>query len=398
MDNTNIINKLITFLLFIGLSLSLIFVYFAQERVYSEITFGDLSLGSEKFFRSFSVIFIFIAVILSFFEAKKKYLPKIFLAYFLILGYITIIYFLTGPGIDDFTGLMDIKGIGPWMTLGLIFVSFEDNRYNLFKRFLYISVVVISILVFYNLNDFGVGLFRGQALAKYRVYATNLVWITPFVFLILKNNKKLQALRFFALFIGISTALIIQTRSFLLIYLLVIIFDFFYTRKKTVYFIGGAVLGLLFVYILLNTESFSASYELLLARGTEDSRSNQLIEFLSQLNFFDLIVGKGFNSTWYFGGYPYLYLDNQWLLLIWWAGLIPATMYFYLTAIIPFKLFIKKDQDYETRVESFILIIWTLACAGLAIYSTMSVDFFFFIICVIQGRLLYKYSIQSEYR
>ena len=316
----------------------------------------------------------------------------------MILGYITIIYFLTGPGIDDFTGLMDIKGIGPWMTLGLIFVSFEDNRYNLFKRFLYISVVVISILVFYNLNDFGVGLFRGQALAKYRVYATNLVWITPFVFLILKNNKKLQALRFFALFIGISTALIIQTRSFLLIYLLVIIFDFFYTRKKTVYFIGGAVLGLLFVYILLNTESFSASYELLLARGTEDSRSNQLIEFLSQLNFFDLIVGKGFNSTWYFGGYPYLYLDNQWLLLIWWAGLIPATMYFYLTAIIPFKLFIKKDQDYETRVESFILIIWTLACAGLAIYSTMSVDFFFFIICVIQGRLLYKYSIQSEYR
>ena len=133
-------------------------------------------------------------------------------------------------------------------------------------------------------------------------------------------------------------------------------------------------------------------------RGVNDTRSDQLFQFLQQMNLFDLIVGRGFEATWYFGGYSYYYLDNQWLYLIWWAGLIPAALYFYLTAIIPFKLFIKRDQDYETRVEAFVLILWTLACAGLAIYTSMSVDFFFYIICVIQGRLLYKYSAQSEHR
>jgi len=398
LNTTNNINKLITYLFIIGLSLSLIFVYFAQERLYREITYGILSLGTEKYVRSFSVMFIFIVVILNLFDVKKKYLPKLFIAYLLILGYITINYLLTGPGIDDLGGLMHTKGIGPWLAFGLIFVSFDDYRYNLFKKFLIISVLFISGYVIYNLIENGIGLYRGQALAKYRVYATNLVWVSPFVFLILKNNKKLRVLRVYAIFIGIFSALVTLTRSFLLIYLLVLVFDFFHTGKKTTYVIGGFVIGLIFTYILLNTESFSTSFELLQQRGTNDTRFNQLAEFLSQVNFFDVIVGKGYDSTWYFRGHPYAYLDNQWLLLIWWAGLIPAVLYFYLTAAIPFKLFFKKNQDYETRVESFVLVIWTLACAGLSIYTTMSVDFFFFIICVIQGRLLYKYSQRDEYR
>lgn len=390
--------KILTFFFFIGLGLSLIFVYFAQGRLYNNFTYGDLSLGSEKYIRSFSVILICLTVILNLFASKKKYLPKIFIAFFLILGFITINYLVTGPGIDDLTGLMDAKGIGPWLAFGLIFTAFDDYRYDLFKKFLVISAITISIFVIYTLIFNGIGLYRGQSLAKYRIFATNLVWITPFVFLISKNNKKLRIISIFLLCIGIASALICVTRSFLLIYLLVLIFDFFHTKKKTGYIIGLAVVGILFLYMLFNTESFSSSYELLAKRGLEDSRSNQLVEFLTQLNFFDIIVGQGFESSYYIDGMEYNILDNQWLKLIWWAGLIPAISYFYLTAYIPLKLFLKKNQDYETKVETFVLIIWTLACAGLAIYTTMSVDFYFFIICIIQGRLLYKYSLRSDIR
>ena len=400
MNNTNNITKVCTYIFFLGLSLSLFYVYFAQERVYNRINFDHevLTLGIENHIRSFSVICIFGTVILSLFDAKSKYLTKVFIAYLLILGFITINYLITGPGINDITGLMATKGIGPWIALGLIFVSFDDVRYNIFKKFLIISVVVISIYVFYNLIDYGIGLYRGQALAKYRVFATNLVWISSFVFLISKNNKKLMPIRVFSIFIGISTALITITRSFLLIYYLVLFFDFLHTRKKTFYFIGGFVIGIIFIYIIFNTESLSTSFNLLQHRGVNDTRSEQLTAFLSQMNFFETIVGKGYEATWLFRGQIYPFVDNQWLYLIWWAGLIPTLMYFYLTAVIPFKLFIKKDQDYETKVESFILILWTLACTGLAIYTTMSVEFFFFIICVIQGRILYKYSKRSEYR
>lgn len=375
-------------------------MYFAQERVYNRINFDYevLTLSIENHIRSFSVVCIFITVILNLFDAKKKYLTKFFIAYFLILGFITINYLFTGPGIGDITGLMSTKGIGPWLSLGLIFVSFDDDRYNIFKNFLIISIAVITIYVFYNLIDYGIGLYRGQALAKYRVFATNLVWVSSFVFLILKNNKKLMPIRVFSIFIGISTALITITRSFLLIYFLVLIFDFFYTRKKTYYTIGGVIVGIIFIYVIFNTESLSTSFNLLQERGVNDTRSDQLAAFISQMDFFETVVGKGYEAMWLFRGQLYPFIDNQWLYLIWWAGLIPAMMYFYLTAVIPTKMFIKKGQDYETKVESFILILWTLACTGLAIYTTMSVDFFFFIICVIQGRLLYKYSKRNEYR
>ena len=249
MNKTDNFTNLISFLFFIGLGLSLVFVYYAQERLYRQMTYGDLSLGSEGLLRMFSVILLFIAVILSLFDARKKYLHKIFFAYVLLLVIIIINYLFTGPDLGDLTDLMDLKGIGPWVCFGLIFVGFDDNRYNVFKIFLFISVIIISLFVIYNLVNFGVGQYRGQALALYRVYAVNLVWLTPFVFLILKNNKKLVALRVYALLIGIVVALVTQTRSFLLIYILVLGFDFYYTRKKVYYTIGISIIGLLFVYI-----------------------------------------------------------------------------------------------------------------------------------------------------
>lgn len=391
------INWLITILFFIGLGLNLIFVYFEQGRLYNEVTYGDLSLGSEKYLRSFSVFFLCLSVILNWFMAKDKYLPKIIIAYFLTLGFITINYIVTGPGITDMTGIMDSKGIGPWLGFGLIFMSYDDERYAFFKKFLIASVIVISFYVLYSLITKGVGLYRGQSLASYRIYATNLVWTTPFVFLITKNDNKYRVIRVFAIFMGIFSALICVTRSFLLIYLLVLIFDFFHTKKKTTYLIGFVIVGVFFVYMLFNTDSFISSYDLLLKRGLEDSRTNQLKGFLNQLNFFDLIVGQGFDPSYVSNGQQSNMIDNQWLKLIWWAGLVPALMYFYLTAFIPFKLIFTKQQDYETKVEAFVLIIWTLACAGMAIHSTMSVVFYFFIVCLIQGRLLFKYSQRYEY-
>lgn len=400
MNIQNQINNIITYSLFIGLSLGLIFVYFAQERLYREMTVGDISLGPERFLRNVSVVFIFIAVVLTVFKSKNEYSTKIFLSYIGLFGYILVNFLLTGPGIGDVTPLMDTRGIGPWVCFGLIFIGYSDKRYAIFKKFLIVSIVFISLLVIYNLIDFGAGEYRGMALSKYRVYAVNLVWMTPYIFLILKNNEKLIALRIFAISIGIITALITQTRSFLLIYILVFLFDFFYTKRKVYYTVGIVILSMFFIYMVLNTQSLGSSVDLLLKRGAENTRSGQLAQFINQLNFFELIVGNGYEASWIFNGTNYRYLDNQWLLLIWWAGFIPTALYFYLTAIIPTKLFFTKNIDYETKVESFILIIWTLACTGLAIYTTMAIEFFFFIICIIQGRLLYKYSkmINHEYR
>lgn len=360
------------------------------------MTTGNLSLGPEKYIRILSVISIFLTVILAIFGAKSKYKISIYFAYSILLFYVVFNFIFSGADLMDMSQFMDGKGIGTWICLGLIFVSYNDKRFDFFKKFLLFSAIFISCLALYNFIDFGIGFWRGQALSKYRVYATNYLWIAPYVFLILKYNTKLKWLRIFVLLMGIILALVIQTRSFLLVYLLVLIFDFFNTKNKAGYIAILLVGAIVMLYLIMNTQMLGTSFELLMDRGTHDTRSDQLIAFMGQLNPIELITGQGFFASYRFGMEEWTAVDNQWLFLIWWGGLIPFTAYFYLSAIIPLLMIFRGGLSYETKVECFVLILWVLALLGLAIFTSMTIDFFFFIICIILGRVLYKFSINSN--
>lgn len=394
MDQNSRIERTISIFLFSGLFLNLFYIYFAQERLYSAVITGSYALGSEKFLRILSVICIFFSVILAIFTAKKKYKTSIYFTYLLLIFSITINYFVSGASLINMTHFMDKKGIGTWICLGIIFVSYNSKRYDFFKKFIILSAVYISILTIYNLIDFGIGGWRGQALSKYRVYAVNYVWIAPYAFLILQKYTKLKWLRVYILLMGIILALVIQTRSFLIIYFVTVLFDFFNTQKKGGYLILLGVFGLVLTYLVINTEILSTSLELLMNRGDKDTRTEQLVIFISQLDFFQLITGSGTFATYSLGSLrDYGAVDNQWLFLIWWGGLIPVLCYAYLCGIIPAIMIFKGNLSYETKVECFVLILWFLALLGLAIFTTMSVDFFFFTISIILGRVLFKYSI-----
>lgn len=392
MDKIKQTEKLVSFFLFTGLLLNLFFVYFAQERFYNSVVTGSKLLGPEKYIRILSIICVFVTVLLSLFISKNKYRISIFFAYLTLLTAVTLNYVISGADLWDMSQFMHTRGIGTWVCLGLIFVGYHDERFSFFQKFLFFSTVFIAALSIYNLIDFGVGLWRGQAMSKYQVYAVNMVWICPYVFLILKNNKKLKWFRLAVIFMGLILALITQTRSFLIIYFVTLVFDFYNTKKKISYTIL-LVLGFIgFVYMILNTEVFSKPLDLLINRGLNDTRSEQLDAFTSQLSFFELISGKGFFASYRFGTEQWSAVDNQWLYLLWWGGLIPVLCYIYLSVVIPVKMIIRGGLTYETKVECFILVLWVLALTGLAIFSTMTVDFFFFIVSIILGRVLFKYS------
>ena len=392
MKNPQHLERRISFFLFSGLLLYLFFLFFDQERLYRQLTGGSIALGPEKYLRIFSVFFIFITILISIFSARSKYHVSMFIAFFLLILVVCINYFVSGADLFDMTEFMYTRGIGTWICLGLIFVGYDDKRYRIFKKFLLFAVLFVSVLTVYNLIDFGVGKWRGQALSKYQNYAVNMVWMAPYVFLQLKNNEKLKLLRLFVLFMGIILALICQIRSFLIIYFLTLVFDYWNTEKKSSYLLVMLLGFSGLTYLVLNTQVFSSSLDLLITRGTSDTRLEQLTVFVSQLNFFELITGGGFFKSYVFGNTKWVAVDNQWLYLLWWGGLIPFLCYFYLSALIPLKMIFKGGLNYETKVECFVLILWILGLTGLAIYSTMSVDFFFFIITIILGRVLYKYS------
>lgn len=393
MDQNSRIERTISIFLFSGLFLNLFYIYFAQERLYSAVLTGSYALGSEKYLRILSIICIFLSVILAIFTAKNKYKISIYFSYLILIFYITLNYIVSGASLLNMTHFMDKKGIGTWICLGIIFVSYNSKRYDFFKKFLIFSAVYISLLTIYNLIDFGIGGWRGQALSKYRVYAVNYVWIAPYVFLMLKTYPNLKWLRIYIILIGIILALVIQTRSFLIIYFFTLLFDFFNTQKKSGYVILSGVFGLALTYLVINTEILSTSLELLMNRGDKDTRTEQLVIFISQLDIFQLITGSGTFATYSFGSvHDYGAVDNQWLFLIWWGGLIPVLCYAFLCGVIPVRMIFKRNLSYETKVECFVLILWFLALLGLAIFTTMSVDFFFFTISIILGRVLYKYS------
>ena len=392
MQDIKRIENTISYLFIAGLFFSLAFVYFAQERLFYSTASSPAVLGPARFLRIFSVICIFLAVILSIFTSRKKYHHSVFIAFFALFATITLNYLISGANLDNNAELMSTRGIGTWFTLGLILTSYHNKRYAWFMRFTYLCVIVISLLTIYNFIDYGVGLWRGQALSMYRVYATNMVWIAPFVFLILKNNKKLKWLRISAIGMGIILALITQTRSFLIIYLFTFLFDFYHTKNKTTYILLLS-LGLVgFVLLVLNSELLNNSLESLIKRGTNDTRSEQLNVFINQLKFYELITGKGHFATYGFGSKRWNAVDNQWLYVVWWAGIIPVLSYFYLAVILPAKMIFRGKLTYETKVECFMVILWSLGLLGLAIYTTFAIDLFFFIITIILGRLLYKYS------
>lgn len=356
------------------------------------MTTGSIELGVEKYIRILSVIFIFLSVIFSIFLAKTKYRFSIFFAYLVLILTVILNYLISGADLSDMTQFMANKGIGPWICLGLIFVGYNDNRYYYFQKFLLFAILFISILSIYSFVDFGVGMWRGQALSKYQIYSVNLVWLAPYTFLTLKNNQKLKWIRLLVLFIGIILALVTQTRSFLIIYFITLLFDFYHTKNKRSYFfvLVFGIVGL--AYLILNTKIFSTSLELLIDRGTQDTRTLQLEVFLAQLDFFGIISGNGHFANYRFGNELWTAVDNQWLFLLWWGGIIPVICYFFLCVVVPVKMIFKGKLSYETKVECYVLIMWSLGLTGLAIFSTMSVEFFFFIISIILGRVLHKYS------
>ncbi|MDO6491480.1 MULTISPECIES: hypothetical protein [unclassified Cellulophaga] len=386
------IEKVISVFLFAGLFLNLFFVYFAQERLYRTETFGDNSLGAEKYIRILSVVFIFFTVFLSLFAARAKYKISVFFPYLLLLFTLTLNFLISGADISNMTHVMNTKGIGTWICLGVIFVSYSDKRYENFKKFIFLAAIYISILTLYNFVDFGIGGWRSQALSKYRVYGVNYIWIAPYAFLILKNYKKLKWLRVYILIIGIVLSLVIQTRSFLIIYFVTVMFDFFNTKKKGGYLVLLGIGSLILTYLVINTEILSASFDLLMNRGTHDSRTEQLKVFISQLDFSHLVTGSGVFASYSLGAEAWTSVDNQWLYLIWWGGLIPFLCYAFLSGGIPIYMLFRGGLSYETKVECFVLVIWFLGLSGLAIFSTMSVDLFFIIMSIILGRVLYKFS------
>ena len=97
-------------------------------------------------------------------------------------------------------------------------------------------------------------------------------------------------------------------------------------------------------------------------------------------------VGPLQTWNWSVSPIPYHFLDNQFLLLIWWAGLPCGICYI----ILLLKSLISKPKNIFSNYLSlvankFIIFYWILACLGVAIYVTVSSELYNYFITLLMG-------------
>jgi len=388
------ISRFITRTLSVGFALKAITVLVLQQKLESNFENPTFHVG--VLLRYLSNIFFFISGFLAFFYEGKYYPRYVKSLYALLLLWIIIVYFRTGGSILDPGSFMGVKGIAPYLGMSVLFSANPLRFQKIMKLLLWLGLVLV-IGGFINTLKLGGGFDRVSAQWQLRLIAVNLVWISPLIlFFNYKTHKTLSLVIFGFSFIF---SLLIVTRSFILIHILVFIFFMKVILKKNIggIIFGACILLVIGMYLLPNIGVLQQAGTLLSERGDSDSRSLQLFLFLTNIDYNDFILGAGIDSTWIWGSRgAYAWLDNQVLLTAWWAGVVPIFIYLILFIKPMYKFLFKRKVDAQVKSIAFMLFLWVLALLGFAIYASISASFYHFIFCFIMGYLFYliKFKLQ----
>lgn len=348
----------------------------------------------------FGNIFISIASVASFIYYKKYFPTYISVCYILLLLFVTLSsYNDLGQFLKRPTFFYSLKGIGTYLNFGLLFFAADTYYFpKIIKVFYYFSFgVIIASLI--KLGKVGLGASRKEYLTAIRDFVVYLIWVFPFFFLQDEENKKKNLINIIAFMVIFLLILSTGARSYLLIYFIYVIAKFkdqLKTKNALLGILSFIVLLGIFYIIIINTE-FSKTFETALnnlsERSGEDTRSDQLMDFFSQYDFDYLIQGVGPIKQWYWTGIGayYSYLDNQILLMAWWAGLPAILTYCYFLVK---SLFIKSEILLFENIKGtkIILGIWLLACFGMAIYISICCDPYYYFLSLIIGLNACQYS------
>ena len=158
-----------------------------------------------------------------------------------------------------------------------------------------------------------------------------------------------------------------------LVFLLLLARPLFLREAKAVSkaFSNGVLtaLAMLAAFFLL-LQFYPIAIQGLIARGAEDTRTEQYTQFFSQLGVFDILIGKGPEGYYLLDGSPYDYFDNQYVWMLLKGGFVIAFGYTVLVIVPGFRLFFRarNERDYAAAGT---LILWSFALAGLSTYNSL---------------------------
>jgi hypothetical protein len=319
------------------------------------------------------------------------------------IGLVLIIAAMSAPDFDQYLKTPSLfylaKGLGSWINFGLLYFMADDHYsakvLKIFKWLCYCFILFNLI----KIAQFGAISNREQAENAIRDTSVFLFWVYPFFFLSSADETPLfNAVKYLLMIFVLFFAFAISSRSYTMIMaifiLIKVVRDLRYKKNAAVMTVMAILLCVGGCYLLLNIQNFKSLNDLLTifsGRIDDDSRTGQLKEFFSQYNTDNLFKGVGITGTWNWSGdrsgkYPWL--DNQFVLVTWWFGIETTLLYicFLLNGLV------KKNVNSDRTITNAKLLVffWLLACAGFAIYVTISSTLFYYFITLMIGLVTLK--------
>ncbi len=346
-------------------------------------------------------IMLSIASVLSFILYRK------FFPVYISVCWILLVIFVAICSINDLSFFVkrpshfySIRGIGTFINIGIIFFAANTVYLNKLLMLFYYLCYAFIIGGIINLGQTGIGSTRLQYLGAIKDVTVYLIWVFPFFFLQDEPDKKKNIINLGIYAILFVFILSTQARTYLIIYAIYLVVKFreqLRSKNSLLVIIGGAILVAGF-FLLISSSSLGKTvddaFQSLSERSSEDSRSGQIIEFVKQWDTENLMQGVGPVKQWYWtmvGDY-YFGLDNQFLLLGWFAGLPALFTYIYFVV----KIYYTKSEALlfeKIKGIKLMVALWILACLGFAIYISISSSLYYNFLTLLMGIYVCKYTL-----
>jgi len=212
------------------------------------------------------------------------------------------------------------------------------------------------------------------------VYMVTSFWTTAY--LMLTNparSTRWSVLYFFQCASCLYLAIVFAYRSWILLVGVLVITDYFLrtsgraqSRRRS-YLIGVIIvicIGMIIIELknpLWNRASDSRLY----AKGISDTRTEQYRSFFEQVKPASLLLGRGPNAVYETpDASEYLFIDNQYIYLIWKFGILALIGY---TSLVlwPGALTVRTKRNPLLRGEGVLVCLWIMALGGVSVYNAI---------------------------
>ena len=364
-------SKIITTLLIGGLLLKFGYIFIEQSSFSLEE--NEQTISSYFLIDYLADVLLISSGLLGIFYEGKFFDRKLINRYYLLVLMTTLVYLFSGASILDFSMLFGAKGIASMASLSILFTGSNNLRVKYISRFILALGIFLSFYVVVSLVSEQLVFSRKALLSRFVLINLNLMWISFYILLFYGRKFKNTAFIIFA--ISFVMSLVTSTRSFILMHLILLFYSIWqWSRLKFLTTIAVSLVGVGSYFYLSTTSFFSEAFDQFGGRLENDTRTDQLLQFILQINISDILLGAGSFAEWEWNGRAYQFLDNQILLMLWWAGLCPTLLYLSFFVLAMKKSRVGRNTFREYNNMKLLSILWVLALLGISVFTDISIS------------------------